>query len=404
VSATFNVADKLTIVSTGKGVGKVECEVGASGRFGACASEYAEGTKLTLKGVVEPGSSFAGWSAGTGSAASCSGRFSCSFTLSAGSSVSATFDVMDKLTIVWAGRGVGRVSCEVESSGEFEVCAGEYLEGTKLTLKGVAEGGSSFAGFSGGSGSASACSGNADCSFTLSAESSLTATFDVLPTPNDKLTIAKAGSGSGKVQCEVGAGSFEACAGEYPEGTKLTLKGEAEAGSSFAGFSAGSGSASACSGTGNCTFTLSAESAVTASFNQTQSQLVAEPRPIGSGGVLSFTYDAVTPPPEGSGTLTALGAAAVSQGKAMLKLSCSSAGPCRGTLTLTIRLKQGHKTGTVVVGRVSYAVAAGQRETVGVRLSAAAVSLLRHHGTVTATLSGPGVHRTVALTLVAARK
>jgi hypothetical protein len=173
----------------------------------------------------------------------------------------------------------------------------------------------------------------------------------------------------------------------------------AEAGSSFAGFSAGSGSAGACTGTGNCSFTLSADSSVTASFDQSPPQFVGEVTPAGSGGVLSFTYEAVTPPPERSGTLAALGSATVSQGKAMVKLSCSAAGPCRGTLALAISLKQGHKTKTVVVGRASYGLTANEHETVEVKLSKAAVGLLRHHRKANAKLSGPGVQRTVLLTL-----
>ena len=408
LTATFNVKttpeDKLTIAKAGGGAGRVECEVGSSGTFGACASEYPEGTKLTVTGVAEAGSSFVGWSAGTGSAASCTGRFSCSFTLGAESSLSATFDVVDKLTIAGAGRGVGRVACEVESSGEFEVCAGDYPAGTRLTLMGAAEAGSSFAGFSGGSGSASACTGTTDCSFTLSAESSLTATFGLLPTPEDKLTIAKAGGGAGQVECEVGSsGTFGACASEYPEGTKLTLKGVAEAGSTFAGFSGGSGSASACSGTGNCSFTLRAESSVTATFNAptargTAAELEAQGKLPGIE-VLAFPQDLL--PTEaaapGTGSLTIRGSATASGAHARITLACSSVGPCTAQLTLTTKVKRGQGAQTVVIGRALVEIPAGQSKTISLQLSKVAVGLLRRRGSMAAKLTGPGTGLTITI-------
>jgi hypothetical protein len=261
----------------------------------------------------------------------------------------------------------------------------------------VAEAGSSFAGFSGGSGSAVSCSGTANCTFTLSADSSLSATFNVAVAAKDKLTITKAGAGAGKVECQVGTGAFEACASEYPEASKLTLKGVAEAGSSFAGFSGGSGSAVSCSGTANCTFTLSADSSLSATFNGKPWQFVGEVTPIGSNGVLSFTQEVSTPPRGGPGTLMVRGSAAVSRGKARLRLSCSAAGPCDGKLTLTINAMHGRKARAIVAGQAFVQIAAAQQQTIKFQLSKAALRVLRHTSGVAAKLTGPGFDHSVKL-------
>jgi hypothetical protein len=109
--------------------------------------------------------------------------------------------------------------------------------------------------------------------------------------PTRSLTIAKAGTGAGTVKCEIDAGPPEACAASYPNGTSVKLSATAEAGSSFAGFSAGSGSASSCS-TSPCTFTIEADSAVTATFEPEappveEFPLTVTPEGTGTGKVTS---------------------------------------------------------------------------------------------------------------------
>jgi hypothetical protein len=102
------------------------------------------------------------------------------------------------------------------------------------------------------------------------------------------------------------------------------------------------------------------------------------------------------PPPKGK--LKVPASATVSGGKALLKLSCSDAGVCAGELKLTIQIKQGHKLKTVVIGRASYRFAAGQSETIKIKLSGVANQLLKQFKTLDVTLTGPGgLHRTVKL-------
>ncbi len=84
--------------------------------------------------------------------------------------------------------------------------------------------------------------------------------IDPGPPPQRTLTVSTAGSGTGRV-----TGSGIDCPGDctqdYPDGTPVTLSASATGGSSFAGWGGG-----ACSGTGDCQLTMSADKAVSASF------------------------------------------------------------------------------------------------------------------------------------------
>lgn len=71
----------------------------------------------------------------------------------------------------------------------------------------------------------------------------------------------------------VGMGEFEiytstGCSADFDPGTLVTLTAAADPGSTFMGWSNGTGSASACAGTGTCSFTISADSGVTANFTR----------------------------------------------------------------------------------------------------------------------------------------
>jgi hypothetical protein len=256
VEATFILAGEktLSISKAGTGTGAVQCEV-EGGPAEACAGSYPEGTTVKLKASASPGSEFAGYSG------DCTGS-SCELTLSANRAVTATFNLIPRaLTIAKAGSGTGEVKCEA-NGGPAEACAASYPNGTSLTVSASPNSGSEFVGFSAGTESAASCS-TSPCTFTIEADSSLTATFNLIPRT---LTIAKAGSGSGSVKCEANGGPAEACAASYPNGTSVKLSTTVSVGSEFAGFSAGTESAASCS-TSPCTFTIEADSSLTATFN-----------------------------------------------------------------------------------------------------------------------------------------
>ena len=80
------------------------------------------------------------------------------------------------------------------------------------------------------------------------------------PTTTHSLSVALAGTGSGKVTGS-GISCPGACSHSYTAGTKVALTATPASGSSFAGWS-GAG----CTGTGTCTVTMSSDQSVTATF------------------------------------------------------------------------------------------------------------------------------------------
>jgi hypothetical protein len=285
----------------------------------------------------------------------------------------------------------------------------------------------------------------------MTAATKVTATFNLIAVSKYPLTVTKAGTGTGTVECNTGGGPG-ACAAEYNEGTKVTLTATAAAGSTFAGWSV-SGQPGACTGTGSCEVTISAATSVTAWFNITPVKFPLTITKAGSGsgtvecntgsgaGACASEYNEGTevtltataaagstfagwsgactgtgscevtisaaksvtaaftknPPPKGK--LKVLAASAiVSADKALLNLSCSDAGVCAGELKLTIQIKQGRKLKTVVIGRAYCRIAGGEVQTIKIKLSGVAIQLLKQFKTLDATLTGPGgLHRTVKL-------
>lgn len=113
-------------------------------------------------------------------------------------------------------------------------------------------------------------SSNAGTIYVTSVEGTKTSVFAFGPLgtiTKDRLSPVETGRKSGTVICEIAGTVRETCAGEYPEGTMLALFGTPSgAGATFTGWSDGSGSATACTGTSACEFTIAASTGVTATF------------------------------------------------------------------------------------------------------------------------------------------
>ena len=257
----------LTLSASGPGSLLAQCEEAPSS-FQACARPLGEldsGTKVKVTATPKAGAELKSFS-GTGSASGCAGEGSpCTFTITEDSSVGAEFSAVSRaLTIQVGGKGLGQVNCQVNGGATDEPCASSYPNGTQLKLIAVPAGGSEFAGFSAGSGSASTCA-TSPCEFTINADSSLAATF--IHTGEKTLKIATTGTGTGQVDCKVNGGATDSpCAASYAAGTQLKLIPAPGNSSEFTGFSAGSGSASACA-TAPCEFKLEANSSLTARFD-----------------------------------------------------------------------------------------------------------------------------------------
>lgn len=120
------------------------------------------------------------------------------------------------------------------------------------------------------------------CSFVLS----LLAVLIALAIPASSaaatefaLELSLAGSGEGAVSCKVGAGSFEECEAEYPEGSALTLLAEPEWGSEFSGWE---GECDTTSGP-ECKVTINADKEIEARFDLEEFEVTLQSEGSGEG-------------------------------------------------------------------------------------------------------------------------
>src|SRR5207247_6685833 len=152
-----------------------------------CSASFASGTVVTLTATPAAGSTFSGWSG-----AGCSGTGACVLTLSAATTVTATFSLPSfALTVSKGGTGSGTVTSAPIGINCGATCSASFPSGTGVTLTATTVAGSTFTGWTGGG-----CSGTGACTVTLSAATTVTATFSL---PSFALTVSKAGTGSGTV-------------------------------------------------------------------------------------------------------------------------------------------------------------------------------------------------------------
>ena len=236
VTATFDPEPTptflLTVTMAGDGSGSVSSSPVGIDCPTDCSEAYDDGTVVTLTAVAATGSDFSGWS-GEG----CSGTGTCQVTMDAARSVTATFDLEPTptflLTVTLAGDGSGSVSSSPAGIDCRTDCSEAYDDGTVVTLTAVAATGSDFSGWSG-----EGCSGTGTCQVTMDAARSVTATFDLEPTPTFLLTVTQAGDGSGSVSSSpVGIDCGTDCTEAYDDGTVVTLTAVAATGSDFVGWS-----------------------------------------------------------------------------------------------------------------------------------------------------------------------
>ncbi|MEE9473281.1 MAG: hypothetical protein V3V82_04790, partial [Acidimicrobiia bacterium] len=119
------------------------------------------------------GSTFAGWSGSSG----CAGTGTCVVTMDAAKEAIATYTldpVFFTLSVTLAGAGSGDVTADSGSIDCPDVdCSDDYVDGIVVTLTAVADGGSTFAGWSGSSG----CAGTDTCVVTMDAAKEAIATY-----------------------------------------------------------------------------------------------------------------------------------------------------------------------------------------------------------------------------------
>jgi virginiamycin B lyase len=168
---TFAV-DTLTVSETGTGSGQVTSVPGGincSPSSNACVAGFIGGTSVTLTASASATSVFQGWTGG-----GCSGTAPCTLTVGANTTVTASFTPMPSFTlsVAPAGSGAGTVTSNPSGISCGPTCNASFFTGTQVTLTGAAASGSTFAGWSGGG-----CSGILPCTVTMSANTTVTATF-----------------------------------------------------------------------------------------------------------------------------------------------------------------------------------------------------------------------------------
>src|SRR5712691_5077706 len=185
---TFTIGSTvaLAVVRAGTGSGTVTSTPAGITCGTSCSATFPGGTAVTLTATPATGSTFSGWSGG-----GCSGTGACTVTLSAATTVTATFALQTfTLTVSKAGTGSGTVTSSPAGITCGTTCSAGYANGTAVTLTATPATGSTFSGWSGGG-----CAGTGACTLTLSAATTVNATF----TPTFTLTVTKAGTGGGTV-------------------------------------------------------------------------------------------------------------------------------------------------------------------------------------------------------------
>jgi hypothetical protein len=217
---------------------------------GNCNASYYAGTQVTLTARPAAGYSFGAW----GGACTGVATNTCTVSVDAAKTVSASFTANPApasyaLTVNKTGNGLVsglKINCGAS-------CTASYPGNIQVVLTAKADSGYSFTGWSGGG-----CSGTSNCTVTMNAVKSVTATF--ASTAIDRtLTVSK--TGNGRVTA-LGINCGTTCTKNYPVTSTVTLTAKADAGATFTGWGG------VCSGAAStCTVTTDAVKNVTATFN-----------------------------------------------------------------------------------------------------------------------------------------
>jgi Divergent InlB B-repeat domain/PASTA domain len=157
----------LATAKAGNGSGTVTSSQAGISCGATCSHTYPDGTIVTLTATTTTGSTFNGWSGG-----GCSGAARCIVTLNSQKAVTATFSLVpETLAVSKTGGGSGSVTSSPAGISCGTSCSHDFDYGTSVALGVSAAKGSSFHGWSG------ECSGTSDCVLTMTAASSVEASF-----------------------------------------------------------------------------------------------------------------------------------------------------------------------------------------------------------------------------------
>ncbi len=270
VTATFienPVPRTLTVVADANGrVTSSPAGINCGNGSTTCTAEFDNNTLVTLTAQPATGYMLNAW----GDA--CTGNTGCSFRMTADARVTASFVVMpatvDLTTSVTVGSGTitsnpAGINCGTD-------CTEAYATGTTVALSATPASGFLLSSWGG------ACSGSSTCSVEMSVARNVTAAFAMSRTLNVSVT------GTGTVTSNpTGINCGADCTQNYPDGTSVTLTATPGANFTFTGWGG------ACSGTGNCVVSMTAQRDVTATFTAQTSSFALTVVVAGSGTVTS---------------------------------------------------------------------------------------------------------------------
>ena len=258
VTATFATENDLTVNVSGDGsVSSNPIGISCTGPTNEtpCTHTFAASGSVTLTATPSSTTAFSGWSG------ACTGTGTCTVSMNAARSVTATFVAGGVLSVNIAGLGSVTsnpegINCSGPTDGSPCVHGFEDAQVVALTATADLNGYSTFSGWSG------ACSGSGSCSVTMSEARTVTATF----TPNYLFHATVDGpTGAGHITSSVddfncSNSGYSMCNTLYMDGRSITFTAHDDLGF-FTGWSG------ACTGTSRqCTITISAETWLTAEF------------------------------------------------------------------------------------------------------------------------------------------
>ena len=218
----------ITVATTGTGAGRVVSTPAGIDCGTDCEEELSPDSPITLTATAEEGSDFVGW----GQACEHRGASaSCALMIVERTVVTAEFALRRyDVEVTLAGAGGGTVSSDVGGIDCGSTCIASVAHGEMITLSAAADSASVFAGWTGDCAHAATAT---DCTISVEAMSSVTASFERAVADLD---VVLSGTGDGTVTGD-GIDCGSDCAETYAVGTLVTLTAAAGAGSSFAGWS-----------------------------------------------------------------------------------------------------------------------------------------------------------------------
>lgn len=222
-AVNFVASGRVTMAVEGLGAATstpagIDC---ATGNTGDCDETIPLGFDVQLDAAADPGWGFVEW---TGICATATFE-RCIFNVQQDEDITARFGELFDLDVQVTGNG-GAVDgtspishCEAAEAGTRD-CQGTFTDGTQITLNAIAFGGNEFVGWGG---DCAFAAGNTQCTYTLTADSTVTAAFREV-VPNFTLTLrvtgtpGSAGDNDELLLCNTNQGS---CQQDYARGSDI---------------------------------------------------------------------------------------------------------------------------------------------------------------------------------------